>query len=42
MRRFLVALKKRNPEHRVEVESGDDPDENVPPLPYGRLRVWEN
>lgn len=42
IRRFLAALKKWNPDYTVEVESVDDPAENVPPLPYWRLWAWEN
>ncbi|WP_194813889.1 hypothetical protein [Nocardia sp. XZ_19_385] len=39
--RFVVALRLWNPGYLIEVESVDDPDENVPPLPYWRLFAWD-
>ncbi|WP_454194750.1 hypothetical protein [Nocardia sp. Marseille-Q1738] len=39
--RFLTALKNWNPDYTVEVESVDDPEGNVPPLPHWRLWAWD-
>ncbi|MGW0249771.1 hypothetical protein ACWDYH_24400 [Nocardia goodfellowii] len=39
--RFVVALRLWNPGYRIEVEPLEDPDENVPPLPYWRLYAWD-
>ncbi|WP_067466621.1 hypothetical protein [Nocardia amamiensis] len=39
--RFVVALKNWNPDYTVEVESADDPEGNVPPLPYWQLWAWD-
>jgi len=42
IQRFLVALRKWNPDYTIEVESVDAPDENVPSLPCWRLWAWNN